>query len=703
MARRARALIIGGVVTVATVLAAALPATAERSSAALRPLQAGWLDVDGNHSCVVRADGGVTCWGDAWTGRLGYGNASNVGDDETPAAGGTVNLGGHTATQIATGSTHTCAVLDTGAVTCWGDGAYGALGYGNTTVIGDDETPAAAGTVNLGGHTAVAITAGSGVTCAVIETGDVMCWGRNDRGQLGHGTTANVGDDETPATVGAVDLGGHRAIAISAGQSHVCAVLETGSVHCWGAGGNGRLGYGNTGDIGDDETPWSAGPVNLGGMRAVAVTAGGSHTCALGDAGEVRCWGAGADGRLGYGNTNDIGDDETAAAAGIVDVGAPVTALSAGTATTCATTAAGGLRCWGFNAPGVHGRGTTTVIGDNETPAAAGEVSLGAGAARAVATGFSHACALRDDDTIWCWGSGSNGRTGHGTTTTIGDNEALSAGNAGVDVGGPVTADVGDLSLAVTPAAATAALGDEVTVTVTLTNAGPDTAGTPSVNLSFTGAPVVVSALGDGAYFGGLWTPGNTASGQTKTLTLVLRPTTAGSLDISGELTGTGTFDPDSTPGNAAPGEDDTAAATLTVAAAPVTPPAPPSDPAPTTPTPTPADPTPSDPAPRISPGGLSLTVTRSGDGRRLTATGRLAIPAGASDACEGTVRVTATAGGGPAVTARAALLAGGGTCRYTARLPLRPRSRTATVSARFLGNDTLLPAASAKRLLRLR
>ncbi|MFN8123169.1 MAG: hypothetical protein U0237_12155 [Thermoleophilia bacterium] len=678
------------------VLAAAMPAAAERSSSGLRPFQAGWLDVDGNHSCAVRSDGGVVCWGDAMAGRLGYGNGSNVGDDETPATAGTVDLGGHDATQIATGSGHTCAILDTGAVACWGDGTDGALGYGNTDVIGDDETPAAAGTVNLGGHTAVAITAGTAVTCVVIETGDVKCWGRNDHGQLGRGNTLNIGDDETPATIGTVNLGGHHAVAVSAGQSHVCAVVEGGSVYCWGAGGNGRLGYGNANDIGNDETPSSAGPVNLGGMNAVAVAAGGSHTCALGDAGEVRCWGVGADGRLGDGNTSDIGDNEAAGTAGTVNVGDEVAALSAGTQSTCATTAAGAVRCWGFNATGLHGRANTTTIGDNETPASAGAVSLGTAEARAIATGFVHTCALRDDDTVWCWGSGSNGKTGHASTTAIGDDEAPSAGNAAVALGGPVTSYVGDLSLAVAPSAPTGTVGDDVTVTLTLTNDGPDTAGTPTVDVGFTGSPTVVSAIGSGTFAFGTWAAGNLASGQTATLTLVLRPTAAGTLTVTVDLHAAGTWDPDSTPGNAASGEDDHAVASVTVAGLP---PAPPSDPAPADPVP--ADPAPADPAPRVAPRGLTLEATRAGGGRRVTVTGRLLLPPGAADACDGSVRVTATAGRRTAGSAVATLRRAGTACTYAGRLSLPPRTRTVTVSARFLGNDDLLARTAPARTLR--
>ena len=97
-------------------------------------------------------------------------------------------------------------------------------------------------------------------------------------------------------SVGPVDLGaGRTARAIAAGFYHACAILDKGQVRCWGAGYYGALGYGNTSSIGDNETPGSVGPVDLGaGRTAVAITAGGYHTCAILDNGRVRCWGYGA-------------------------------------------------------------------------------------------------------------------------------------------------------------------------------------------------------------------------------------------------------------------------------------------------------------------------------------------------------------------------------------------------------------------------
>ena len=103
----------------------------------------------------------------------------------------------------------------------------------------------------------------------------------------------------------------------SAGASHNCAALASGNVRCWGEGMFGKLGYGNTNNIGDNETPSLDVPI---GAPVAKIAAGTFHTCAILTTGDVRCWGSGASGRLGYGNTNHIGDDETPASAGDVPI-----------------------------------------------------------------------------------------------------------------------------------------------------------------------------------------------------------------------------------------------------------------------------------------------------------------------------------------------------------------------------------------------
>ena len=376
----------------------------------------------GGHSCALLSGGAVRCWGSSFEGQLGYANTATIGDDESPAVAGNVQVGG-TVSQIAVGRNHTCALLDGGAVRCWGNGDMGRLGYGNTDIIGDDETPASAGDVVVGG-TVKQLAAGENHVCALLDSGAVRCWGASDRGQLGYGNTNTIGDDETPASAGDVPVGG-TVTQVAAGDRHTCALLDTGAVRCWGWGHNGMLGYGNTDDVGDDETPASVGDVDVGGT-ATLVAAGSNHSCALLDTGAVRCWGGASHGQLGYGNLVVIGDDEAPATAGDVDLGGPATDLAVGSLHNCALLGGGALRCWGIAFDGRLGYGNTDKIGDDEAPASAGDVDVGGGV-RQVSTGGRHTCALLDSGAVRCWGHGVGGQLGYGSTDNVGDDEAPAA------------------------------------------------------------------------------------------------------------------------------------------------------------------------------------------------------------------------------------------------------------------------------------
>ena len=368
------------------------------------------------------------------TAQLGYGNTTDIGDNETPASVGPVNLGaGRTARAIAAGFYHACAILDQRQVRCWGLGV--ALGYPNTGSIGDDETPGSVGPVNLGaGRTAVAITGGGYHTCAILDNGRVRCWGEGREGQLGYGNQNHIGDNETPGSVGPVRLGrGREAVAITGGGYHTCAILDNGKVRCWGEGGDGQLGYGNKRDIGDNETPGSVRPVKLGrGRKAVAISAAYRHTCALLDNGKVRCWGAGSTGQLGYGNRKKIGDNEKPASVRPVKLGKgrKAIAISAYGGHSCAVLNRGKVRCWGSGRHGRLGYGNTRDIGDNEHPGSVGPVKLGRGGkAVAIQAGGRHTIALLRNGRVRSWGLASEGQLGYGNTRNIGDNE--SPGSAG--------------------------------------------------------------------------------------------------------------------------------------------------------------------------------------------------------------------------------------------------------------------------------
>jgi len=414
------ALLAGGLL--AAVLAPG--AAAEQSTSKAKRLAAGFVDADGYHTCAILTKGRLRCWGWGSAGRLGQGNTENIGDNELPSSAPFVSLGaGRKARAVALGEKHACAILDNARVRCWGDGSGGRLGYGNPDTIGDNELPSSVGPLDLGGK-ARAIAAGEFHTCAILASGKVRCWGSGAGGRLGYGNENDIGDNEAPGSVAPVFLGtGRTAVAISAGGGHTCAILDNGRVRCWGFGHLGALGYGNENDIGDNETPGSVAPVFLGtGRTAVAITAAEYHTCALLDNGRVRCWGLNDVGQLGYGNMEDIGDNELPGSVGPVSLGRKAIAVSGGYEYACALLDNGRIRCWGDNPAGQLGYANDEDIGDNELPSSAGPVQLG-GLAVSVSAGWEHACALMATGRIRCWARNGEGQLGLGNTTPIGDNE----------------------------------------------------------------------------------------------------------------------------------------------------------------------------------------------------------------------------------------------------------------------------------------
>jgi hypothetical protein len=263
-------------------------------------------------SCAVLTGGAVKCWGDNRYAQLGVGDKTNRGDqpgqmgDNLPF----VTLGsGHTARAVAVGDAHSCALLDDFQVMCWGDNFHGQLGHEDNVTRGDGLNPLGMTTqvTPLGSlYHAVALSAAGDRTCALLDNGQIKCWGNNSYGELGLGVTDEAWGD-LPGSMGDnlpfVDLGsGHSALAVVAGESHTCAILEDHSLKCWGRNDSGQLGLDDAmergslpGDMGD-----SLPKVDLGtGRTAIAVAAGAAHTCALLDNHQVKCWGLNMDGELG--------------------------------------------------------------------------------------------------------------------------------------------------------------------------------------------------------------------------------------------------------------------------------------------------------------------------------------------------------------------------------------------------------------------
>lgn len=444
--------VVGLAGAVALLAGPATPGAADGNEAPDAPPAARSISLGVEHGCALTA-GAVKCWGRGADGRLGQGDDERIGGvggqmgaDLPPVALGT----GRTATAVTAGGAFSCALLDDGRVKCWGDAGAGVLGNASTTADrGDDpgEMGDSLPAVDLGsGRTATAVSAGFAHVCAILDDGSVKCWGSGADGRLGLGTTANRGDNagEMGDSLPAVALGtGRTATAIAAGETWTCAVLDDGSVKCWGRATNGTLGYGDLtfrgdgpGEMGDALPAVDLGP----GRTARAISAGTAHTCAVLDDGSVRCWGAVGNGRLGFGAGNCVGagcgdnPGETGAGLPTVDLGTgrTATSVSAGGSHTCAVLDDSSLKCFGGNGNGQLGLGDAAARGDDagEMGDALPVVDLGAGrTAVAVTTGGgtsttvlgSTTCAVLDDAAVRCFGRGLHGALGNGFLDDRGD------------------------------------------------------------------------------------------------------------------------------------------------------------------------------------------------------------------------------------------------------------------------------------------
>ena len=343
------------------------------------------------HTCAVLADGTVRCWGDDSKGQLG--------DGTEPASTIPVEVAGiTTAKAVATGAQFSCALLGDGTVRCWGSNDAGQLGDGPGADGGPTPVPV------TGITDATAIAAGWSHACVLSGDGKVQCWGDNDYGELGDGTT-----DDSPAPV--VVSGITSATAIAAGPYATCAVLREGGVRCWGQNDHGQLGNGITVD--------SSIPVAVSGIAtATSVAVGYGHACALLEDDTVRCWGDDYWGQLGDGI--DLGSPTDVRLAP-VDRLAPVavtglasaTSIAAGSNHACAVLADGTVRCWGNGNYGELGDGT----GDGSSvPVQARGVTTATGVAAGGDMAGAHTCALLRDGTVTCWGMNGSGQLGDGTT-----------------------------------------------------------------------------------------------------------------------------------------------------------------------------------------------------------------------------------------------------------------------------------------------
>lgn len=368
--------------------------------ASISGLSGGIADVSAGetHTCVLTNLGGVKCWGRNENGQLGNNSTtnSNVPVDVNGLSSGVIS--------ISAGYQHTCALLNTRAVKCWGANAKGQLGNSNlgNALIPTDVT-------GLNGNV-FAIATGGRNTCAIIDLNTVKCWGDNLYGQIGNGTTPNT---KTPAEVIGLSA---SATKVSAGGNHTC-VIASGGAKCWGLNSSGQLGDGS-----NNNASMFVGVAGLS-SGVTAISAGEDHSCAIAN-GYAQCWGKNTYGQLGNGNSIDSNTPVT-----VTVLGSGVLAISAGNAFTCAVTNAGAVKCWGNNDVGQLGNNTFSA---SNTPVDVIGLSSGM---TTVWVGGSHACAISSGGALKCWGNNSFGQLGDGSVADF-DNPGV---NPAVNVSGLIS------------------------------------------------------------------------------------------------------------------------------------------------------------------------------------------------------------------------------------------------------------------------
>ena len=282
---------------------------------------------------------------------------------------------------IAAGGTHSCALAGDGTAICWGGNETGQLGDGSSGRRGSVRVAAPEPLATL--------SAGISHTCGIGVSGAAYCWGTNAGGQLGDGSQSARAQPIRVST-------GVRLTKVVAGMAHSCALDAGGNLFCWGQNANGQLGDGT-------RTARSA-PVRAGGNRTFrSVTVGWAHTCALTTGGAAMCWGRNSLGELGDGTTTDRAQPS------LVSGQHTFTELAAGSSHTCGVRSDGVVLCWGQNANGQLGTGDTQ---RRTSPAAVMSEERFA----EVTAGGVHACALTREGTAWCWGRNTYGQLGDGTT-----------------------------------------------------------------------------------------------------------------------------------------------------------------------------------------------------------------------------------------------------------------------------------------------
>lgn len=352
------------------------------------------IDAGGNTTCALLDDGAVSCWGAGGYGQLGNNTTANTNTPQDVAS----FPGNKDAISIAVGSLHACVLLTDQNMSCWGNNLFGQLGDNTTS---NSTTPVLVQPMN-GTANPVALTLNNLHTCALLDDGNAACWGHGYYGALGTG----LPESSTPVAVSVVPS---PMTDLDAGAWHTCGVLNNGSVACWGD--NSNLQVGSSSQAAEPTATFiqGYGP----NQPAAVVRSGVSHTCAVDTSGDIRCWGEGTDGQLGNGGTSNslLPVNVT------LPTGATAIDVAPGIFHTCALMTNGSVMCWGDGTYGQLGVGWGTT--SSTTPVYTSSLGSSARSAVAITSGGAHTCALLDDDSVVCWGWNGYGTLGTGSFTNM--------------------------------------------------------------------------------------------------------------------------------------------------------------------------------------------------------------------------------------------------------------------------------------------
>jgi alpha-tubulin suppressor-like RCC1 family protein len=287
------------------------------------------------HSCGVTLAGDGYCWGSNLEGQLGQ-------EAEVQSLTPLLNSRAITFGSMTVGRAHTCGLTLSGIAVCWGSNITGQLGF--ITVTTSVDTAGFVSTAEDFTH----LAAGGLHTCGITTSGTTLCWGFNDRGQLGNGTTTG---GVTPVTVS----GGLVFDSLTAGYKHSCGLTAAGAAYCWGDNAYGQLGDGTT-------TASTAPTAVAGGITFASLSAGFYHTCGITTTGEAHCWGRNTPNSVQESVGGQIGDGTTTnrSSPTLVSGGLIFQSISAGEVNTCGVTTTSVAYCWGDNEYGQLGTGNTT-------------------------------------------------------------------------------------------------------------------------------------------------------------------------------------------------------------------------------------------------------------------------------------------------------------------------------------------------------